>query len=66
MRARSAQGDRMSFQIKRSGTQFYFRIVASNGKTLANSERYWNKADCRHAVDEIKTQAPTAWIDDQT
>lgn len=56
----------MVFQIRKSGGQFYFRIVASNGATLASSERYWNKSDCRRAVDLIKAQAGTAWIDDQT
>jgi uncharacterized protein YegP (UPF0339 family) len=56
----------MTFQIRRSGTQYYFRVVASNGETLASSERYWNKSDCRHAVDVIKAQAGSARIDDQT
>ena len=46
--------------------QYYFTIVASNGKTLATSETYWNKSDCRSAADLIKREASSATILDLT
>ena len=56
----------MKFEIRPSGSQFYFLIVASNGRVLASSERYHNKADCRNAIDLIKIGAGSANVDDVT
>ena len=49
----------MEFQIEKSekNNQYYFRIVADNGKTLAHSETYHNLSDCEHAVDLIRNDA---------
>lgn len=46
--------------------QYYFTIVASNYKTLATSETYWNKSDCRSAAELIKREASSATILDMT
>lgn len=35
----------MKAKVKRSGSQYFVRVVASNGTTLAHSENYWNKSD---------------------
>lgn len=49
----------MEFQIDKSekNNQYYFRIVAENGKILAHSETYHNLSDCEHAVDLIRNNA---------
>ncbi|MFJ6670363.1 YegP family protein [Actinosynnema sp. NPDC091369] len=52
----------MKIHIDASGTQWYFRIVSSNGKVLAHSERYSNYADAKHAAELIKSQAGSAQI----
>ena len=49
----------MKFIIKRSGKQFWFRIVARNGRILANSERYKTKQGALHAINAIVEGA--AW-----
>lgn len=35
----------MTARIKRSGSQYFVRVVASNGAILAHSENYVNKSD---------------------
>lgn len=48
----------MKFPIlKSTNGQWFFRIVARNGATLAHSENYWNKADARSAAQTIINQA---------
>jgi len=51
---------------KASNGQFYFTVVASNGKTLATSETYWNKADAVHAASLIKGEAGGGTVIDLT
>lgn len=43
----------MKFVIQPSGIQWYFTIVARNGRTLATSETYWNKSDAISAAKSI-------------
>lgn len=47
----------MYFQTyKDTSGQWRWRLVASNGKYIANSgEGYINKADCLHAIDLVKS-----------
>ena len=54
--------------IKRSENtgQYWFRIVASNGQTLASSEQYVAKQSAKDAIDSIKRGAAAASVDDQT
>ena len=59
----------MKFQIVKgaSATQPYFwRIVASNGQTLAVSENYAQKASAKSAVESVMKNAAGATVDDQT
>ncbi len=35
----------MRFKVRRSGAQYLFRIVASNGQKLCHSENYVNKGE---------------------
>jgi uncharacterized protein YegP (UPF0339 family) len=56
----------MKFVIKKSDTseQYFFRIVASNGQILANSEQYVDKQSAKGAIDSIKRDAADANVDD--
>lgn len=57
----------MKFQIVKgkSATQPYFwRIVASNGQTLAVSENYAQKASAKSAVESVKKSAGGASVED--
>ncbi|MFT7835167.1 YegP family protein [Saccharothrix sp. BKS2] len=55
----------MVFKILRStSNQWFFRIVASNGATLAHSETYVNKSDARSAAQTIINQAGGSRIEE--
>ena len=56
----------MRFKVRRSGAQYFFRIVASNGQKLCHSENYVNKADCLNAIRIIQGGAGSAPVDDET
>lgn len=59
----------MKFQIVKgkSTTQPYFwRIVASNGQTLAVSENYVAKASAKSAVESVMKNAGKATVEDLT
>ncbi len=48
----------MKFEIhKADDSQFYFRIVARNGKILAHSETYTRKRDAVRAVARIQNES---------
>jgi uncharacterized protein YegP (UPF0339 family) len=56
----------MRFKVRRSGAQYFFRIVAGNGRTLCHSENYVNMGDCLRAIGIIKGEGGGAPIDDET
>lgn len=58
----------MEFQIHRARGQqhYYWTIVASNGKTLATSETYYNKQDAVHACTIVQAGAALAKIYDHS
>jgi uncharacterized protein YegP (UPF0339 family) len=59
----------MKFQIVKgkSATQPYFwRIVASNGQTLAVSENYVAKSSAKSAVESVMKSAGGAKVEDLT
>lgn len=56
----------MKFYINRSGTQYYVTFVASNGATIAHTERYTTKANAKNAAELIKSQGGSASIIDNT
>jgi uncharacterized protein YegP (UPF0339 family) len=49
-----------------STQQYYWRIVASNGRILATSETYYNKGDAVSAAQSVKNQAASARIVEKT
>lgn len=42
------------FEIKRTGDQWFFHVVASNGEILAHSETYGSKRGALRAVRSVK------------
>lgn len=43
-----------------------FNLKASNGETIATSERYTTKQGALHGIESVKTNAPGASTEDQT
>ena len=59
----------MKFEIRNSNNKdqpYYWRIVASNGKRLAFSETYVNKADAKSAAQSVIDEASDATLVDLT
>jgi uncharacterized protein YegP (UPF0339 family) len=56
----------MKIEILRSGTQFYWRIVAGNAKILAHSETYKNRGDAERTALLVVSDAGDAEIVDET
>ncbi|OJX65889.1 MAG: hypothetical protein BGO95_05585 [Micrococcales bacterium 73-13] len=57
----------LKFQIVKGKSEkqpYFFRIVASNGQTLAVSENYVEKASAKKAVQSIIKSAGDAQIED--
>jgi uncharacterized protein YegP (UPF0339 family) len=47
--------------------EFRWRLRADNGEIIADSgEGYKAKADCQHGIDLVKSEAPTAAVQDLT
>lgn len=46
--------------------QFYFRLSAANGETIAASEGYTTKASCRNGIRSVQANAPVASVEDTT
>lgn len=58
----------MKFVIKKSASsgQYWFRIVTSNGQTLASSEQYVAKQSAKDAIASIKANAASATTEDES
>ncbi len=55
------------FQVyKDKKGEFRFRLVASNGETIATSEGYKSKDSAKAGIESVKKNAPTAAIEDKT
>ena len=50
--------DNPKFQIYKSGSEYRFRLFASNGENILHSESYTTKQNCLNSVDSVKTNAP--------
>jgi len=46
--------------------EFRFKLVATNGQVIAVSEGYKSKASAMNGIESVKTNAPTAVIEDKT
>jgi uncharacterized protein YegP (UPF0339 family) len=49
--------------FKGSDEQFYFKVVARNGETIAISEGYTTKQNCYKGIDSLKENAKSDVID---
>jgi uncharacterized protein len=57
----------MKFRIRKSQQgQYWFAIVASNGRTLAHSEQYVSKQGAQAAIETIRAEARTGSVVDET
>lgn len=59
----------MKFQIVKGKSEkqpYFWRIVASNGQTLAVSENYVQKASAKKAVESVIKSAGGASVEDLT
>lgn len=60
----------MVFKIFRTSTnyaqKYWWVVAAANGEKLASSEMYYNKSDCLHAINLVKSCASDADVMDLT
>lgn len=51
---------------KDAAGKFRFRLKAGNGEIIASSEAYNTKASAANGIESVKTNAPTAQVQDLT
>jgi uncharacterized protein YegP (UPF0339 family) len=51
---------------KDKADKYRFRLKAGNGQVIAVSEAYESKASAENGIESVRTNAPTATLDDQT
>jgi uncharacterized protein YegP (UPF0339 family) len=57
----------MHFEIYKSGTEYRWRLKASNGRIIADSgESYKNKSDCVAGIDLVKSTDNNTPVKDLT
>ena len=62
-----SEGATVKFVITKDAKgEFRFKLVSSNGQTVAISEGYKAKASALSTIESIKGKAASATIDDQT
>ena len=49
-----------------AGGKFRFRLKAGDGEIIASSEAYNSTASAQNGIESVKTNAPTAQIQDLT
>ncbi|OSN07442.1 hypothetical protein AU512_03445 [Lonsdalea iberica] len=58
------------FVIKKSAKQteqpYYFKLVASNGETIATSEMYASKQGAKKGIESVQKNGPTTDVRDET
>ncbi len=47
-----------------SSQQYYFNLIAPNGKVIATSEMYNSKQACEKGIESVKLNAPKAKVVD--
>jgi len=47
----------MRYEIYKSNDQWRWRLKAGNHEILASGESYFNRSDCQHAINLVKTSA---------
>lgn len=55
------------FVVKKgSSGKYHFNLVAGNGQIVATSESYESKHSALNGIESVKSNAPSAEVDDQT
>ena len=49
-----------------SGGKFMFNVLATNGQVVGTSQSYESEASRDNGIESVKTNAPSAAVDDQT
>ncbi len=52
--------------FKGKDDQYYFNLKADNGEIIAQSEGYTSKQSAENGIASVRSNAPTASVDDQT
>ncbi len=52
------------FEVYKSGTQYRFRLKASNGEIVASGEAYETKSGAHEGCEAVKRAAAAATIED--
>ena len=54
--------------VLKKGTsgKFHFNLLAGNGQVIATSEAYESRESALQGIDSVKSNAPSAQVDDQT
>lgn len=55
----------MKFELFRSSGEWRFRLIARNGKIIAQSEGYKRKCDCLKTIRSIQANAGQAKVADE-
>lgn len=56
----------MRFEIYKSGSEYRWRLRASNNEIVASGEGYTTKSNCQHAVDLLKSTTAATPVTDLT
>lgn len=63
---KNSQDDSRFERLTSKNDKPYFNLKASNGQIIGTSEMYESTAARDNGIESVKTNAPTATVDDQT
>lgn len=63
---KNSQDDSRFEKLTSKNDKPYFNLKASNGQIIASSEMYESTSARDNGIESVKTNAPTAAVDDQT
>lgn len=63
---KNSQDDARYEKLTSKNNKPYFNLKATNGQIIGTSEMYESTSARDHGIESVKTNAPTATIDDQT
>jgi uncharacterized protein YegP (UPF0339 family) len=55
----------MKYEVYPSSGQWRWRLRAANNEIIASGESYWNKSDCKKAVELVKGSANAPVVEQQ-
>ena len=63
---KNSQDDNKFDRKTSSNGKYYFNLKATNGQIIGTSEMYESESGRDNGIESVKSNAPTATIDDQT